>query len=275
MKKNFRLALLIILLGVILVSLPKVVYGDASPIVTMSNIDNKEATELRNMLSTFKDKIRGYGFCEKDEDLFLSESGYDSTTKLFSIKINMTYYNKLSQDAKQTMMKVALDTVNNSGVSRVNRVKLYNYIADQDKSMSSFVRQLSDDVDADFGEAYMLFKPFSGVIGIILGVLTLGTFIALAIHITLDICYITIPGFQLLMYNEKTNKAKFISMEAQKAVQFSANTEGSQYVNPLNFYLKHKTKQFIAIGICILYLVSGQIYSLIANIIDLFQGFIN
>lgn len=274
MKKNFRLALLIILLGVIFLSLPKVVYGDANPMISISNVDDKENKEIDKMMEAFKQDMKKEGFWSADDDpLFLSKESY--ANEVYTIKINMSYYNDLgSEKAKQTIMKSALESINDSGISRVNKVKIYNYVCDQDKSTSSFVRQLSDDVNADFGEAYMMFKPFSGVIGIILGVLTLGTFIALALHITLDICYITIPGIQLALYNEKTNKAKFISIEAQKAVEFAANSEGTNYVNPMSFYFKHKTKQFIAIGICILYLVSGQIYSLIANIIDAFKGII-
>jgi hypothetical protein len=274
MKKNFRLALLIILLGVIFLSLPKVVYGDANPMISISNGDDKENKEIDKMMEAFKQDMKKEGFWSADDDpLFLSKESY--ADKVYTIKIDMSYYNDLgSEKAKQTIMKSALENINDSGISRVNKVKIYNYVCDQDKSTSSFVRQLSDDVNADFGEAYMMFKPFSGVIGIILGVLTLGTFIALALHITLDICYITIPGIQLALYNEKTNKAKFISIEAQKAVEFAANSEGTNYVNPLSFYFKHKTKQFIAIGICILYLVSGQIYTLIANIIDAFKGII-
>lgn len=274
MKKNFRLALLIILLGVIFLSLPKVVYGDANPMISISNVDDKEKKEIDKMLEVFKQEMKTEGFWSKSNDpLFLSKESY--ANEVYTIKIDMAYYNDLgSEKAKQTIMQSALESINDSGISRVNKVKIYNYVCDQDKSTSSFVRQLSDDVNADFGEAYMMFKPFSGVIGIILGVLTLGTFIALALHISLDICYITIPGIQLALYNEKTNKAKFISIEAQKAVEFAANSEGSNYVNPLSFYFKHKTKQFIAIGICILYLVSGQIYTLIANIIDAFRGII-
>lgn len=274
MKKNFRLALLIILLGVIFLSLPKVVYGDANPMISISNVDDKENKEIDKMMEAFKQDMKKEGFWSADDDpLFLSKESY--ADKVYTIKIDMSYYNDLgSEKAKQTIMKSALESINDSGISRVNKVKIYNYVCDQDKSTSSFVRQLSDDVNADFGEAYMMFKPFSGVIGIILGVLTLGTFIALALHITLDICYITIPGIQLALYNEKTNKAKFISIEAQKAVEFAANSEGTNYVNPMSFYFKHKTKQFIAIGICILYLVSGQIYTLIANIIDAFKGII-
>lgn len=276
MKKNFRLALLIILLGVIFLSLPKVVYGDANPMISISNVNTTEKAEIDEMLATFKEKIQSKGFCKTDDNLFLKQEGtYSSTDAIYTIKINMSYYNGLSNEkAKQTVMQTALECIDKSDVSRVNKVKIYNYVCDQDKSTSSFVRQLSDDVNADFGEAYMMFKPFSGVIGIILGVLTLGTFIALALHISLDICYITIPGIQLALYNEKTNKAKFISIEAQKAVEFAANSEGTNYQNPLSFYFKHKTKQFIAIGICILYLVSGQIYTLIANIIDAFRGII-
>ena len=49
------------------------------------------------------------------------------------------------------------------------------------------------------------------------------------------------------------------------------NDKGTRHES-LTIYLKLKMKQFIAIGICLLYLVSGQIYDLIASIIDYFRG---
>ena len=45
-----------------------------------------------------------------------------------------------------------------------------------DKSTSNLVRQLSNDVDADFAGAYMTFKPFTGVVGWILGLICLSIF---------------------------------------------------------------------------------------------------
>ena len=62
--------------------------------------------------------------------------------------------------------------------------------------------------------------------------------------------------------------------EAIKAVEAAHNSSGTEYINPMGYYLKHKVKQLIALGICLLYLVSGKIYYLMAEIIDLFQGWL-
>ena len=52
------------------------------------------------------------------------------------------------------------------------------------------------------------------------------------------------------------------------------NSSGTEYINPMGYYLKHKVKLLIALGICLLNLVSGKIYYLMAQIIDLFQGWL-
>ena len=43
---------------------------------------------------------------------------------------------------------------------------------------------------------------------------------------------------------------------------------------PLSSYFKLKVKEFIVLGVCLLYLVSGQLYILVGYIVDYFQGFL-
>ena len=278
MKKiiDYFIALLVIILGVMFTSLPIIVYGDANPTVTISNVSSTEKKELEQLMSDLHSNMVDEGLeSNSSTDTYRFVSGtYNSTDKLYTIKIDKSSYSKKNQEAKQDIMHIALSTINNSGVSRINRVKIYNFIADLDTSTSSLVRQLDDDVDADFADAYMTFKPFTGVIGWVLGCLCLSIFIFLALTISIDIAYIVLPIVQIWLFNEEKQKAKFVSIEAQKAVEMAAKSEGSNYSNPMSFYFKHKTKQFIAIAICILYLVSGKIYTLIATIMDSFMGVI-
>jgi hypothetical protein len=173
-------------------------------------------------------------------------------------------------------MTIALDTINNSQISKMNKTKLYNKVAELDESVSSLVRQLSDDVKADFASGYNMFKPFSGVLGTILGVLCLAIFIMLGLTIIIDIAFITLPFLQIALTDriEQKKKVSIVSNEAVKAVEAAHNSSGTEYINPMGYYLKHKVKQLIALGICLLYLVSGKIYYLMAQIIDLFQGWL-
>lgn len=274
MKRLIFMALMI--LGVIFMSLPFIISVDAStdPTVTISNTNITEKGKLNRLMNDIHSNIVDIGFDDGFNRFISGTSSANGTAVDYTITINKNYYNKLNQKAKQDVMSVALDTIDKSTVSKVNRVKIYNFVADMDKSTSNLVRQLSNDVDADFAGAYMTFKPFTGVVGWILGLICLSIFMFLAIGVTLDIAYISLPIVQHWLYNEEKKKAKFISIEAQKAVEVSAQSEGTNFVNPVGFYFKHKTKQFIAIAVCILYLVSGKIFPLVANIMDAFNGIV-
>ena len=169
-------------------------------------------------------------------------------------------------------MESALTTISNSSMSTMSRNKLYNFIESQDESTASLVRQLSNDVNADFAEAYMMFKPFSGVLGVVLGVFAIVIFVTLTMMILVDLSYIVIPMIRDFLTPSSANaKPKFVSNEAWYAVKEVDGANDTQK-NVLLIYLKKKTMQFVALSICILYLLSGEIYILIGNLMDMFRG---
>ena len=203
---------------------------------------------------------------------FLSCS-FDESSNICTITVNMIRYNKLANSEQQKIMQRALDAIYESDVSRINRNKIYNELCALDTTTSSLVRQLSDDVHADFYTAYSYFKPFSGPIGTLLGILTIAIFAFLGLTIVIDIAYITIPFVQELLGRlSKGEKIKCVSLEAANAVKEAESKSGQEYINPLGVYLKSKTRQYIAIAICILYLVSGNLFSFLASFIDYFTG---
>lgn len=193
--------------------------------------------------------------------------------------LNMVKYKELKQEDKETCMQIALTYINsdNYNISYSSRTKMYNFVAGEDVAISSLVRQLSNDVNADFGNAYTkYFKPFSGAIGTLLGVLALGLFTFLAFTIIFDLAYMIIPFWRNYLDGnaEKGKKPKFTSLEAYKAVQAVENdNDGRKEV--ISEYMRQKVKQMVAISICLLYLLSGQIYAVMANIIDYFAGILS
>lgn len=247
---------------------------------TLSSAENTRITSTIASLNT-EIKIEVSKMNSKDFISYYYSNGTDSSDKYETgqdlvLEVLMSKYKELPAADKQKVMEIALTTINNSQISKTNKTKLYNKVAELDESVSSLVRQLSDDVKGDFASGYNLFKPFSGVIGTILGALCLAIFIMLGISIIIDIAYITLPFIQIALADrvEKKSKVSIVSSEAIKAVEAAHNSAGTEYINPMGYYLKHKVKQFIALGICLLYLVSGQIYYLMAEIIDMFQGWI-
>lgn len=124
--------------------------------------------------------------------------------------------------------------------------------------------------------AYSYFKPFGSKLGVFLGILVLAIMVCLGLTIVFDLSYITIPWIQIgFQSTTKHGKPWGISLEAWKAVQEAESKTGSDYVNPLSLYFRSKSKQMFAISLCLLYLVSGQIYNFIADVMDYFRGLLN
>jgi len=260
------------------------VNASANPTITIDAGNTTEVSKIQDCCIQINDDIK--------TDVLTGKSGNKSQQELqwdyleykleagtgvskgakttITITINQTRYKALSQEKRQDLMEIALTGIQNSGMSTTNRNKMYNFVSKSDEATASLVRQLSNDVNADFGEAYSMFKPFTGVLGTFLGVLSLLIFILLGITVTIDLAYINIPAFQIFcMGATKEEKPKFVSIEAVNAVKES---ETKPDTSSGVAYFRMKTKQFIALGVCLLYLVSGKLYVLLANIIDYFQG---
>ena len=274
---------LALMMGVVLGLSPIVVSADndGMPIISIINPPSQDAgttgtvaEAIQNINTAIHDKSIFNGDVDNGiaaEDFLIYDSS--STSDIVNIKINMPSYKKLKQKEKQDVMQLSLDGIYNSRISRTNKNKIYNELCALDTSTSSLVRQLSDDVNADFNGAYKYFKPFSGPLGTVLGLFSLILFALLAMTIVVDIAFMTIPFIQTWLMGDSGDKAKFVSLEAVSAVKESASKIGtSEYKSPINYYMKTKTKQLVAISICLLYLVSGQIYSVLAQIMDYFSG---
>lgn len=277
-RKNV-LALVLLIMGVVIWLSPNlVVSADTSnPVISISNPPNQDANTsggaIADLCLTINNNIHARGIMKSNVAAVADTDfvTYSFSSNVANITINMTEYNKLGNKAKQDLMQVALDTTYNSNVSKTNRNKIYNALCKQDEPTSALVRQLSEDVNADFAGAYKYFKPFSGPLGVVLGLLTLAIFVILGLTLVIDIAFITLPFVQSCLLNND-GKAKFVSIEAVNAVKEQESKSGSEYVNPMGIYLKSKTKQYIAIFICILYLMSGKIFSLLARFMDYFSG---
>lgn len=249
-----------------------------NPIMTMSSVTNKEVSALQTLCDkTNRDVLEDKDTGVVDANMLQCKSNVNSeintNNQIYDVCFNAVYYNKLEQLEKQETMSIILSNIDNSSLSQMGKTKVYNFISNSDKTTSNLVRQLSDDVKADYASAYDSFKPFTGVIGWILGCLVLLIFVILGITITVDIAYIVIPIFQNFVSSQNEGqKPKYVSAEAWNAVKTAEQSIGNNYKEPLSTYLGTKTKQFLAIGLCLLYLVSGQIYNVIATIIDSFQG---
>lgn len=242
----------------------------SNPIVTISGITSTDRAKLDNLIPSINADVKANA--DIGWDFLTPVSGTQKDT--YSIEIDINRYKNYEIDTKKKIMETALSEISNSDLSLTNRNKLYNFIANEDTSTSNLVRQLSSDVNADFGRAYFkYFKPWSGVLGTALGIIALGIFVLLGLVTSIDLAYLTIPIIQEWFNGDSAKaKPKYVSLEAANALKEAESASNGRKRDVVMCYMKSKTKQYVALAICLLYLISGNIYNLIATFIDYFSG---
>lgn len=272
--------LLILVLGVAVWLSPFFVLasGVGNPVISITNPPSGDASsrssgEIYTMCNSVNNTIWNMELFKeggKKSEKKIPFLTYKLENNVVNITVDMNTYGKLNGSAKQKVMQAALDGVYNSSISHTNRNKIYSSLCELDETTSSMVRQLSTDVRSDFYKAYSIFKPFSGLIGTLMGVIVIALFVLLGLTSVIDIAYITLPMVQLILGDASSGKTKFVSYEAVCAVKEMESSQGK--ISALGRYAKTKTKQYVAIILCILYLASGEIFNLIAQAIEMFSG---
>lgn len=151
---------------------------------------------------------------------------------------------------------------------------------------TQLIAALLENTKPDYARANKIYKPFSGIVGTTLGILAILMVALLGIVMALDLSYISLPLFRTFVSGPDEgggsaggeSKPKLISWEAVNAVRTAESGGGSggqssgSNKNAMALYFKHRVFMLVGLGVCLLYLVSGRIWSLVAWILDLMQG---
>lgn len=141
------------------------------------------------------------------------------------------------------------------------------------------------DTKPDFITANKIYSPFSSIVGTILGILAILGMSLLGVVLVSDVMYIALPPLQALVPPDGPREARaegtsavaklsfIFSDDARYAVR-TAMAEENGKKQAYGIYLKRRVVMLILLGICLLYLVSGQIYSLVGKLLDLVSGFL-
>ena len=151
---------------------------------------------------------------------------------------------------------------------------------------STLLASILQNTKPDFVTANRWYKPFSGPVSSVIGLLCILIVALLGLSMALDIFYITIPFVQLALDdndsdgNNNSRLSKLVSSSARSAVKTqvdgggSGGQSGSYNKSALATYAKGRWKEMLLLGVCLLYLVSGNIYSLVSQFINLMSGFL-
>lgn len=200
--------------------------------------------------------------------------------------INEAAFSSLTSGAQSNFMSdlnttatavVEKDTT--STYSSETQTNWYKVLQTQQGVGTKFMNVLLENVKPDYVTANRIMAPFSGLLGTILGLGSILIMSVIAIVILADIMYIALPPFRLFMSDDENGgmpKSKIISHDAIYAVQ-KAEGDTSGNGSPkmaLAIYFKRRVLTLIVLGICLMYLVSGQIYTFVGYILDLVSGFL-
>lgn len=211
---------------------------------------------------------------------------------------NSTNFEQLTSGAKQDFLgdvftianAIAADSAKgyNTGTTAPTDdtvADLMQIISQQSGMGSSMLAMIMQNTKPDYVTANRIYEPFSGVVGTILGIVSILIMALLGVTMALDLAYITIPTFQMALGgedeggNKKGGLSGVISKEAKAACKAADGGAGGQggdgsYKAAVGIYFKYRWKGLVLLGVCLLYLVQGQIYSFVGWLIDLFSGFL-
>ena len=135
----------------------------------------------------------------------------------------------------------------------------------------------------NYGDAANILAPFVPYFNILLGLITTIVVLAMSILTALDLCYIAIPAMRNFMSDKAAEgntavakkdgnggvKLRFISDEAQYAVEQAANNQGS---SPWGMYFKSRILSYIFLAVAMVILLTGNITIITDLIVKLVSG---
>lgn len=176
-------------------------------------------------------------------------------------------YSQLPTNEKREYMETAMVSVQKSGLSTQRKSKMYNFVADQDGPVTAAIRQLKGDTSADFVTAGSWFKPFSGPISVALGMVTIFIFMFLSFSVVLDLAFLVVPFFRAMLERGDGKMSRFVSPEAQSAIRETESAGTGDYKGYLGVYFKRRAISMFIISLCLMWLISGKIYDVVAYFI--------
>lgn len=292
-RKNQSILTKIMVLGVLLT----VLFGFMSPVFASNN----SATAAELNYSTFVSskftadtyERKGGGVYKGNELWKDGKGGSGGTAKIVDAnKFNdltrsaqNRFADKLANLVEETQNPVSPDykfedaTGAPTGIGKDTITNWLSSFTGDSRLGSAFASRMSKYIQPDFAGASNLLRPFQGPLGIIIGFFAGLTMMLIGVSIVLDMAYIGIPMFRNLADDGgagSTGKKKFrpsslISADARVAVkggESGEKTSGSAMFS----YIKTRIWFFLAFALAFIYLVSGNILSLVGMLIDAFSN---
>lgn len=258
------------------------ILGLFSSFVTASAVSEEQAKQNLTTYVYGKMSQTEYTLAEggsiKGSDLFTGKpsEGYDLNEKQFTKLSSKAQSQVVSDIAKYSNEAVESDSVR--GVEESTVQNWWKTLQTKDGVGSKFMGEILKNTKPDFVNANKIYQPFSGLVGTLMGVGAVLIMAFLGLTMVADIAFITLPPLRLAVDEKGGTSSKIFSHDAILAVQIAENgsggADGGEKKQALGIYFKRRVIMLIVLGICLMYLVQGQIYTLVGYILDLVSGFL-
>lgn len=243
------------------------------PVSAKKSLTNGVAKSIEN-----KEYEREGGGSYKGSDIMKSKSASKVAT------INEGRFTQLTSKAQEQFVSdVAAASEKQVGKGGVTDQTVQNWwkeLQEINGVGTKFLNTILENTKPDFVTANAIYKPFSGVVGTAMGLIAVCLMSFLGIVLVADISYISLPPVRLFVSDDENGnrvaKSKIFSHDAIYAVQVAeADNQGNgSPKQALGIYLKRRVMYLILLGICLMYLVQGQLYTFVGWILDLLNGFL-
>lgn len=200
--------------------------------------------------------------------------GYDESTGILSF--DNVAYSQINNLTRREYMELALSTVRSSQLENMTKNKMFNFIADQDTATSSVIRNLQTDTKADIATSTGIFRTYvAPIVSVLFGLFAIFTLLFLSIVTCFDLAFIAIPPFRLFMTDKQSEAGRerpfLVSIEAIDAIKKAESQAGSANSKPaVLMYMKARFLIFFLLGLCVMLVITGQMYTIIGFFVDVF-----
>lgn len=186
-------------------------------------------------------------------------------------------YDNLSVADKALQLQEALNKVGSLGLSSTSLAIVEKWAKTLGATEAELLTSLFANTKADLFTAMKWFSPFQGTLGLILGIGVIFIIVLLIASTVFDLVYIGLPMARNVMDGKAEQNGKprpfGVSTDAVRVVTENEDgnnkgTGGNMYVA----YFKKRVVTYIILAVCILYLISGQLSSVIGWLLGQVSG---
>lgn len=251
-----------------------------------STVDSSQ-TRLRNAVDEYvKDKAytSKTGDTIKGSQIVKRGMTNDNFTKLTSKE-----QQRLIDDMRVGVTNQQNKDVKNNATNPVTDDTVTNWLKELQQNPgvgSKLLGNITSQIKPDYVTGQRIMEPFNGPINTIIALVAILIMSGLAVTFVADLAYLNIPIFQSFIVSSMSDKGGggnggsrytnfFVGREAIQAIEDSENDSNGKQSNPNWLYMKKRFIGLMFLGICLLYLVQGQIFALVGMLMDLLGGFLD